>query len=427
MRRYRLKGLFCLTALPLGHLYAQTLDTTSFVVMGEGLAAGMANFGLSSVVQNSSFPAQMAAQMGTAFTQPLFEPPGIGDVIGYPGQVVNLHAYPQGSVRVLYQPDPTVPAAPPAVVQNLSIPGFTLADSVTLKPVEPIAQHSMKQTMVNLILGFPQLFTDNAPLQTQLEYAESLNPTLAIVELGFYEAISAAVTGHELPEPEDFGATYARVLAGLKAKHAQVIAATIPNPVDTAYFSSPDVASTIVAAQPGLLTSLYHLQTGDYVTRNGLVEISNQFSNRTVSHLSAGSVFSAANAAEIGAWVSSANSAIRRAAQASGAVVYDLNAFSHRIKTSGATAGTITLTADYLGGFYSLDGVYPGATGQALIANDILALLNSTYHSAFPLISVPAVAATDPTVQYRKPSGAVYTAAMLNVSTSGADYKEEGQ
>src|SRR5881394_2228970 len=63
-----------------------SLDTTSFVVMGEGLAAGMANYGLSSVVQQYSFPAQMAAQMKTGFEQPLIQPPGIGDVIGYPAQ-----------------------------------------------------------------------------------------------------------------------------------------------------------------------------------------------------------------------------------------------------------------------------------------------------------------------------------------------------
>src|SRR5450432_2572452 len=90
-----------------------TLDTTTFVAMGEGLAAGMANYGLSSVVQQYSFPAQMAAQMSTAFEQPLIQPPGIGDVIGYPRQEVKLQTYPQGSVRQYYQPDPTKQSGPP--------------------------------------------------------------------------------------------------------------------------------------------------------------------------------------------------------------------------------------------------------------------------------------------------------------------------
>src|SRR6266852_3723050 len=67
---------------------AQALDTTTFVVMGEGLAAGMANYGLSSVVQSKDFAVLVATQMGTVLEQPLIQPPGIGDVVGYPGQEV---------------------------------------------------------------------------------------------------------------------------------------------------------------------------------------------------------------------------------------------------------------------------------------------------------------------------------------------------
>src|SRR5438552_2851079 len=53
------------------------LNTGSLVVLGEGLAAGMGNFSLSSDYQEQSFPAQMARQMGVEFRQPLFQPPGI--------------------------------------------------------------------------------------------------------------------------------------------------------------------------------------------------------------------------------------------------------------------------------------------------------------------------------------------------------------
>jgi len=81
---------------------AQTapLDTTTFVVVGEGLAAGMANFGLSSIYQQTSFPNVLAKQMGAAFNQPLIQPPGIGDVVGYPGREASYPVYPQGTVRV---------------------------------------------------------------------------------------------------------------------------------------------------------------------------------------------------------------------------------------------------------------------------------------------------------------------------------------
>src|SRR5579871_2969426 len=62
---------------------AQKLDTTQFIVIGEGLAAGMSDFALRDVYQKMSFPAQMAVQMNTAFPMPLIQSPGIS--FGTPG------------------------------------------------------------------------------------------------------------------------------------------------------------------------------------------------------------------------------------------------------------------------------------------------------------------------------------------------------
>ena len=426
--------------LSLGQSPAQTtarLDTTTFIVMGEGLAAGMSGFGLSAVVQNQSFPAQMAAQMQTAFPQPLIQPPGVGDVIGYPSQDVRYPTYPQGAVRVFYQPDPAKAPAPPLFVLNLSVPSLTLADSVTMLPTLPVIQTNMKQTVLNLILGFPQLFFNRpVPIWNQFQYAKAMNPTMALIELGYFEALQAAVDGNpaEMPDPTTFGNTYGSIVAGLRALQAQVIVTTIPNPIDTAYFNSPNAASSIVATVPFVLTAGYHVSNSDYVTRNGLTAISNQFTNGAISALPAGSVLPASVAAQITSNVNALNAQIVNVAKANGAVVYDLNAFLHQVKVSGltiqktipsattgpgkTTSGTQTLTGNFLGGFYSLDGVYPGPTGHALIANDILAFLNKTYQRSFPLVSIPTVSVNDPVVNLQKPTGAIHTAASLGISLS---------
>lgn len=413
------------------------LDTTTFVVMGEGLAAGMANFGLSSTVQNYSFPAQMAAQMNTAFPQPLIQPPGIGDVIGYPGQDVRYPTYPQGAVRVFYQPDPLKPPAPPLFVLNLSVPGLTIADSLVTIPQSPVIQTNMKQTVINLILGFPQLFFYNqVPLWTQFQYAQAMNPTMAMIELGYYEALSAAVDGNpsEMPDPTTFGSMYNQIVAGLRGLQAQVICTTIPNPIDTAYFNSITASSAITATVPFVLQAGYQLSPQDYVTRNGLQAIASQFGQGAIAPLPAGSTMSAATAAAITANVNALNAQIQSVAKSNGAVVYDLNAFLHNVKVSGVTiqsvipsgtpapgtvgTGNQTLTGDYLGGFYSLDGVYPGPTGHALIANDILAFLNKTYQKNFPLISIPTVSVNDPTVSMQLANGPVHSAESLGLGTA---------
>jgi hypothetical protein len=402
---------------------AQTLDTTTFVVMGEGLAAGMANFGLSSVMQNQDFAALMAAQMGTGMEQPLIQPPGIGDVVGYPGQEVQVQKYPQGSVRQFYLPTDKTKApiaTPPLFVTNVSVPGLTLNDSVTMLPVAPVVQKAnMKQTVFNMILGMPQLILNNVPLWTQAQYAQALFPTVTLIELGYYEALNAAVQGDPtlLPNPTTFGTTYGTVIAGLRGLQSQVIVTTIPNPLDTAYFNSITAASSIVFTSPFILTAGYQLGTQDYITRNGLMTIANQFTNRTIAPLPAGSTMSAATAAAITAGVNALNAQIVSVAKTNGAVVFDLNAFLHSVKVSGTAVGTKTINGDFLGGFYSLDGVYPGATGHALIANALLTFLNSTYHRTFPLVNVSNVVATDPSGQFLKPlNRRMYTAESLGLT-----------
>jgi len=435
--RTTLSGILILTLVGT-QAPAQTLpglDTTTFVVMGEGLAAGMGNFGLSSTLQQYSFPAQMAAQMQTAFPQPLIQPPGIGDVVGYPPQDVRYPTYPQGAVRQFYQPKPTDIPAPPLFVLNLSVPGLTLTDSLVRVPVPPVMQTDMTQTVFNLILGFPQLFFyRQVPLWSQLQYAENMNPTMALVELGYFEALNAAVDGNpaEMPDATTFGKNYGTVVAGLRGLQAQVICTTIPNPIDTAYFNSVTATAAITATVPFVISAGYHVGAGDYVTRNGLMAISNQFTNGAIAPLPDGSVLPAATAAQITANVNALNAQIVSVAKANGALVYDLNAFLHNVKVNGVTiqktipsgttaSGTLgtgnqTLNGDYLGGFYTLDGVYPGATAHTLIANDILSFLNKTYSRNFPLISIPTVSVNDPISQVQRPTGALHTAASLGLT-----------
>ena len=52
----------------------------TFVTLGEGLAAGVSHFSLSDDVQAYSFPALLAERLGVKFSQPLIEPPGVGNV-----------------------------------------------------------------------------------------------------------------------------------------------------------------------------------------------------------------------------------------------------------------------------------------------------------------------------------------------------------
>jgi len=395
-------------AEPLKPADSGRLDTTRFVVLGEGLAAGMGEFSMYAAAQTASFPAQMSGQMGRPFVQTLIEAPGIGDAAGFAPLPVVVPSPLQTSVL------DQIPPNPPS---NLSVPGLTIMEAVHLRPKEPLVdRRSSKQTLVNFILGVRGIaYGEKEQLPTQLESAVLRKPTLALVELGYAEAIEAALAGDpgRLPATESFRENLSKILKALRGTGGEVLICTIPDPIDTAHFSTLQQAAGVVRLEPELLSELWHFKQDDLITANGLNEIGYQIFGGAMGPLPAGSVLPASAAQQIQNRICQLNEELRQIAKAESAYVYDLYAFWKRLRAEGATVGGRRLTADYLSGLYSLNGYYPGATGQALIANEILSQLNQEFGSRFPAIDVASVMATDPVAAYKPASGPYWTRQSL--------------
>jgi len=397
-----------------GNVSHSRLDTSTFVVLGEGLAAGMGDFSLYDETQRYSFPAQMAQQMGASFDQPLIQPPGIGDAIGFAPWSAIVPSPLQSTV---------FNQIPPAPMSNLSVPTFTVSDAVRLRPRQPLIDRaSGKQTAANLILGLHGIAYGSRTLPTQLESAVTRRPTLALIELGYSEALEAAVGGKQehLPRPESFREDYSTIVRELRSTGAEVIALSIPDPTDTAHFATLPVAASIVKLDLPLMIELWNLPADSLITANGLSEIAAQLyaasvapADNSIRPLRPGSVLPAEAAGHIQSGLHELNHVISEIAVAEGAVFYDLHSFIEQIRNTGATVAGRTLTGDYLGGFYSLNGYYPGATGQALIANEILGLLNRKFGASFPLVNVATVLAADPVAAYKKAQGPNWSRADL--------------
>lgn len=398
-----MKGSYFLLTIALGagfqsaaQAQQKTLDPTNFIVLGEGLAAGMADFSLKDVFQEKSFTNQMATSMDVAFPQPLMEGSGVGNVPGFPPLPVRYPGPGQGSVRKDFPPQ--------LFIFNLSIPGLRLADAISLRPAAPIIQvQDMQKTLANLILGFPALVLQNKPLWTQLEYAQSMNPSFALIELGYFDVLDAATNNDlsRLPNPTTFGTNYSTILKALRRSGAtEVLVTTVPNPMDTGFFTAVSNLNRLVPSDTATISRLYGLRADDLVTIPGMLAMSNQMRWNEPPKLPPNSVISAATAAAVTANVAALNAAITAAAQQSRAELFDLNATFRRVRTSGLIAGTYSLTADYLGGFYSLDGYYPGWTGNAQISNEIISFLNQTYGTNFPIISLASLVTQDPAVRH---------------------------
>jgi hypothetical protein len=366
----------------------------------------MGNFTLFADTQRESFPAQMARQMQVQFTQPLMQAPGIGNPVGFDHLPVVVPAFLQTTVL-----DELLP--PPA--SNLAVPGFTLDDAINLRPAQPLVhRHDAKQTAANLILGL-RAMARGEPLLTQLELALQQHPTFTVIALGYHEALEAAAQGEPgwLPEVGSFRVDYERLLTPLQEVGSELLVLTIPDPFDTAHFATIDIAAKILKVEPTFLLEAYALKPDALLTVNGIMQIGVQIFGRAITQLTPDVVLSVAVANQIRSHIREMNRELVALAQERGALVYDLQAFFRRIAHEGILVGSRRLTAEFLGGLYTLNGYYPGATGHALIANELLCLLNSAYGANFPPIDVYAVSLTDPVADYRQAEGPVWTKSEL--------------
>jgi hypothetical protein len=385
--------------------------TSTFVVVGEGLAAGVGHFSLTEDVQPWSFPALTAAQFEMRFHQPVMEAPGLGNVHHrqMPAIVPDLL---QTSVRKDFPGDERL-------LDNLSVPGFTARDALTLKPRPPLVhRRDAKQTLVNFILGLPALTEQEPELLTQIDLAARRKPDLALVELGYHELLELCVQGYqhsgERMDLPTFEADYEQIVRALVDAGAAVVVTTIPDPIQTAYCSTLATAATILRTEASFLKKQFSLRDDDLITVPGLVDIGFQLTARQITgSVEAGSVISGADAANISRAAARLNASVVAVASRHGARVYDLAAFFSKVSREGVTAGARRFTSRFLDGFYLLNGVYPGRTGHALIANDLLAFLNREFGTSAGPVDVEEVLADDGNTLARLSPGATATDGFL--------------
>ena len=372
-------------------------EISVMAVLGEGLAAGMADFSIYRESQAASFPALLAEALGVQFRVPLLEPPGMGWAPGFTSGSVLVPAWTQSRVVV------DMPPQPP---HQLAIPGFTVSDSLHLRPNEPLVQTgNVRQTIANLILGMHRMPYGEAGL-TQLESALALHPDLTLVALGYTEVLDAAVGGDDanMPDSSYAAGCWAEIVSSLQAAGSQVLLVNIPDPFDTAYFADLETASRILRIDADVLEEAYGLSADLLITVQGLNEIGVHFFGRAVEDLTNAATCSVSAADAIRARVAEWNRMLAELADRRGVWLYDLAGLVRSWRTNGVTLAGRQLSADYLGGLYTLNGYCPGATGHALIADDLLATLGR-YGVRSSGLSCERALESDPAARHRPAAG----------------------
>lgn len=369
---------------------AGNFSTTVF--LGDSLTAGYQSGSLLDTQQVHGWAPVVATQAQFSIVQPLIAYPGAPNVmelvsVGPPPVITTAPGTTTG--RDNYAVQPTDVAVPGAYVNDV-------ANTV------PLANPAPGQQQLNqLVLGFPGLGYGQA--YSQLQWAIYLQPTTIFLWIGNNDALVADLTGtpSSMTPLATFTTQYTALMQQLTTlTTAHLVIGNIPDVTLVPYLTPAALVLAEYSAATGLPTAtlsvLFGINPGDFVTPEGLTEITAILAGKQKTPLSDAGVLTAAEATTVRSMVTSYNQVIAQQAQAAGATLVDINALFTKVASSGLTINGYTGTASFLGGFFALDGIHPTNTGYAVVANTFIDTMNTSFSKSIPDVSLSAVAATDP-------------------------------
>jgi lysophospholipase L1-like esterase len=376
MRRFALVLLAALAlaaaAVP---VHAQT-NFTTYVSVGDSLAAGFQSNSLVETHQNRSVPALIARQAGVqGFQQPLISEPGIPPEL----TLVSLAPAP------LIAPKAATAGAPTNLAlarpyNNLAVPGATSVDALT-RTTDAGGLHDV------ILRG----------MGTQVQQAVALRPTAITLWIGNNDVLGAALRGRAidgvtLTPIAAFRATYAAIVAALKPTGAFIVAANLPDvttiPFVTTirpYLTNPTTGEPVLigGARVPLIGPSGSLPPTALVTIAASTLLAQGIgiptaAGGTGAPLPDEVVLDPGEVAIIQDHVTANNQAIRDICAAASIPVLDINGLLAELATTGRHVGGITLTNAFLsGGVFSYDGVHPNDIGYAIVANEFIRVINA--------------------------------------------------
>ncbi|HEY7387706.1 MAG TPA: SGNH/GDSL hydrolase family protein [Bryobacteraceae bacterium] len=380
-------------------------DLWRLVVVGDSISAGVQNFSLLDTQQPHGYAALIAEQARVPMTLPLVPYPGAPNVL----ELISFGPPP------VIQPAPgTLPRIPrdnPFLQPtNLSIPGITVQQALTLTPNPNASPSDPVAGWANIVLGFPRPFLFPGPALTQIQQAVALHPSTVIVWLGNNDVLIPFLFGGAPTPADTFAAAYQNILQALSQTKASLVVANIPDITGLPYLTP--VAT--LARETGLplteITSLLGIGPGDYLRPAG-VTIAEQILNGAPGPISnytcsaepfssapMACVLTAAEASAFQETVNSYNSTIASEARLFGATLVDIYSLVEDIYRNGYKSAGYCMNAGFLGGLFSLDGVHPTNTGYAIIANTFIHQMNTMMATGIPPVSVAEVVKRDPLV-----------------------------
>ncbi len=378
-----------ITLLATGLASAQPpVSFVNTVAVGDSLAAGFQSGVLRQEGQIASFPAVIARQIGTFMFLPLMPAPGVGaEIMLVNGDLV------QG---------PTTGGAasrgfPLIVPQNLAVPGQTTLDALTVRP--DLRSPDLSLAFPNLILGVPFTAVFMFPPVSQIELAVGLQPTFTILWLGSNEVLGKALFNGPATPIQVFQNSYLNAVGALLTfTDTRLVVANVPDVTVVPFLTSAEEVAAGAGAPIEAIGPVLGIGPGDFVRAPFIGLIPQILTGQVPGPLPAGAVLTAAEVGELKLLTAQMNGFIAGVGAQLGFPVVDANTLLNDVDLNGIEVGGQTLTTNFLGGLFTLDGFHPTNTAHAIVANAYIDAINGFYGTAIPPADVAAVAAADPLV-----------------------------
>ncbi len=389
------------------------VDFSRYVALGDSLTAGYVGGGLHRFYQENSYPALLARQAGASvFEMPLVSPPGLPPILG----LVQLVPTP------VILPIDDVPGFPlnaeyPLPYNNLGVPGASLADLLlTTGDIEDLIAGNTDNVMHDLILRRPTVpdpATGQPLAATALVQAIAQNPTFVTLWIGSNDILGAAIYGTPVEgvtmTPVDvFAQLYPQVVGALATMtNARMVILTLP-PVTAIPFTTsvapdvdvPGLGTVRLVGTNGPVSddSLLTLNATAFIAQGWGLPIPGSPPlpddlTVTATGIVPGVILRPDEIAAINDRVASFNQVIESTAAAFGIPVLDVPEMFRQVEENGRwLLGGIELSTDFLvGGIFSYDGVHPQNIGYAMVAVELIDLVNRTWGASIPQVDMSEV------------------------------------
>ena len=293
---------------------------------------------------------------------------------------------------------------PDKQVRNLAVPGedsasvFEKISSADIAGELLSANVNGRDLLKFLILGLP---TRNGSV-SQVSRAQDLRPSFLLVWLGNNDLLDLATNtnpGAPTATAGEFGMRFRQLLGALAETRAGMAVANLPDPTGVAALRRAAAAVTSCRTAAGATEA---------VAPDDLLSI--DLDPAQLPTPPCGKVLNAGERAQVRAKVDAFNAeiaaAITETEQSHGVTIapVDLAAIFDDLQRNGVDLdgnGAPDLTTRYLGGIFSLDGIHPTRTGNALIANAFIDAINARFGEAISHVDVVRVASRDPLAHSR--------------------------